>query len=521
MLNLLVIPGLVVLSSITVLVHGRKTVLPLHPRFRAHLKCPYADHWLAKGPERAAFDLGLDVNGRKLQAPSSSLDSWTDLLRGSCTYTNAFSGEMTCVQFQGIGWTDDSATTRCAQESDSTFSTTENCSSDDAIMAGWCEKKIADGMYETTLMVLSSMADCDGNKMACETFMAGTFIAAGECSTTTTSATTSAAITTTVVTSSASELESTTTGSTTTSEEAPTTTTSENIFSITSSTSGVLQGSCTYTNAFSGGTTCLQFQGSGWINEDMISRCAQESDSTFSNDGCSEEDTIMAGWCEKMIVSDKYETTLMVISSMADCDGNKMACETFVGGTFLAAGECSSTGTESEESVEASGETTTSSSWSGAAADDDSSMKCLLAPGAIGAAHQAGFSKGYSSSCPGTPAQESPYMWPLRWSADVESKSVAFGSDDVVFTSRGKTFYMLDKNMKRSDTTYQEGKGLIKFIFICCMINRSSNSNLYSIPQNRCQDCYEPLGKGHVRTSTKTPQKRDSWPVERIKPTAQ
>jgi hypothetical protein len=85
-------------------------------------------------------------------------------------------------------------------------------------------------------------------------------------------------------------------------------------------------------------------------------------------------------------------------------------------------------------------------------------MKCILAPGAIGAAHQAGFSKGYSASCPGTPAQESPYMWPLKWSADVESKSMAYGSDDIVFNSRGKTFYMLDKNMKRSDTTYQYGK---------------------------------------------------------------
>ena len=480
MLNLLVITGLVVVpSSITVvIVQGRKPVtLPLHPRFRAHLKCPYADQWLAKGPERAAFDLGLDANGRKLQSsPSSSLDSWTDIVRGSCTYTNAFSGERTCVQFQGIGWTDDSATARCAQESDSTFSTTENycSSSEDSIMAGWCEKKIADGMYENTLLVLSSMADCDGNKMACETFMAGTYIAAGECLNTTTSTsatTTSVAITTTVVTSSsAPELESTTTtGSTTTSEEeTTTTTTSENIFGDSLTNSGAVPGSCTYANAFSGETTCLQFQGSGWINEDMISRCAQESDSTFSNDGCSEEDTMMAGWCEKMIDSDKYETTLMVLSSMADCDGNKMACETFVGGTFLAAGECLTTnGTASEStSVEASGEIPSSSTWSGAAADDDSSMKCLLAPGAIGAAHQAGFSKGYSSSCPGTPAQESPYMWPLRWSADVESKSMAYRSDDVVFASRGKTFYMLDKNMKRSDTTYQEGKGLKIFIFI-------------------------------------------------------
>ena len=48
-------------------------------------------------------------------------------------------------------------------------------------------------------------------------------------------------------------------------------------------------------------------------------------------------------------------------------------------------------------------------------------------------------------------------MWPLKWAANTESQSMAFGSDDVVYTSRGRTFYMLDRNWKRSDTTYQEG----------------------------------------------------------------
>lgn len=77
--------------------------------------------------------------------------------------------------------------------------------------------------------------------------------------------------------------------------------------------------------------------------------------------------------------------------------------------------------------------------------------------GAIGAAHQSGFSKGYSNECAGTPAEGSPYMWPMAWSADVDTKSMAFGYDEVVHHNRGRTFYRLDKNWKRSDTTLATG----------------------------------------------------------------
>ena len=37
--------------------------------------------------------------------------------------------------------------------------------------------------------------------------------------------------------------------------------------------------------------------------------------------------------------------------------------------------------------------------------DDDNTNKCQIAPGAIGSAHQAGYSKGYSTSCPNTPGE--------------------------------------------------------------------------------------------------------------------
>jgi len=49
----------------------------------------------------------------------------------------------------------------------------------------------------------------------------------------------------------------------------------------------------------------------------------------------------------------------------------------------------------------------------------------------------------------GTPAEGSPYMWPIRWSADVENMAMQFGSDNITYTSASKVWYMLDKNWKR------------------------------------------------------------------------
>ncbi|KAL7544202.1 hypothetical protein ACHAWF_007583 [Thalassiosira exigua] len=93
-----------------------------------------------------------------------------------------------------------------------------------------------------------------------------------------------------------------------------------------------------------------------------------------------------------------------------------------------------------------------------AEADGDvDSRKCLLAPGAIGGGHQSGSSTGYGNSCPEAPARESPYMWPLSWSADFEQHYLQYGSDEVVYHGKGKVFYKLDRNWKRSDMTYEKG----------------------------------------------------------------
>lgn len=48
-------------------------------------------------------------------------------------------------------------------------------------------------------------------------------------------------------------------------------------------------------------------------------------------------------------------------------------------------------------------------------------------------------------------------MWPMAWSANVEAKSMMYGSDDVLYHSKGAVAYRLDKNWKRMDWHYQRG----------------------------------------------------------------
>jgi len=185
----------------------------------------------------------------------------------------------------------------------------------------------------------------------------------------------------------------------------------------------------------------------------MNERCASEADSslTMGGDGCPKPSEL-AGWCVKEAASSSnaFEATSMMISAMSDCDGNKMACESFVGGAFEADSGCG--GGAPPAAAGAGG-----MDYSSMGAPVGGETKCILAPGAIGAAHQSGFSDGYSSTCPGTPAEGSPYMWPMAWSADVDTQSLAFGFDDVVHRNKGRTFYRLDKNWKRSDTLYSKG----------------------------------------------------------------
>lgn len=217
------------------------------------------------------------------------------------------------------------------------------------------------------------------------------------------------------------------------------------------SASAGVRASCSFSNQWTG-PSCMEFRGDGWTEASMEARCAAEQNSSLvmGEEGCPKP-AELAGWCVKEPSAGSIEATSMMISGMSDCDGNKMACETFVGGAFEGASGC---GGGAPPATGMGGGVPSEYANMGPPAGDN---KCMIAPGAIGAAHQSGFSKGYSNECQGTPAEGSPYMWPMAWSADVDTKSMAFGYDEVVHHNRGRTFYRLDKNWKRSDTTLAKG----------------------------------------------------------------
>lgn len=129
----------------------------------------------------------------------------------------------------------------------------------------------------------------------------------------------------------------------------------------------------------------MEFRGSAWTSESMEERCALESSSSLQNEGCvSSENT--AGFCVKSIADDTFEYNLLELSENTDCDGTKMACETFVGGQFTAAGACGSTN--------AAGSSSSASSAFDISSESSEPAACGIAPGAIGAAHQNAFSTG-------------------------------------------------------------------------------------------------------------------------------
>ena len=168
------------LSMLSGITATPKQLPHLHHKFHAHIRCPYADRWLAKGPEQAAIELGLasDLVRQYDGSHRFILDRTTS---GSCTYTNPFSGD-SCTEFRGTGWTTDSMKERCSQEASSTFTEGEGCAYDDNT-GGYCVKDVTDETFEYNLLVLSSTAGCDGIKMACETFVGGIFAASSSCGT--------------------------------------------------------------------------------------------------------------------------------------------------------------------------------------------------------------------------------------------------------------------------------------------------------------------------------------------------
>lgn len=150
-----------------------------------------------------------------------------------------------------------------------------------------------------------------------------------------------------------------------------------------------------------------------------------------------------AGWCR---TAEGSEMTHTVLSSFAStCESAASACVTRSQGVFVAVGQCAQ-GDDQQGS---------SNDWSIFSGSE--TPLCSIAPGPMGAAHQLAQSPGYSSNCNSTPAQQSPYMWPLRWTANVEAKSLGYQTDEIQYVSRGRVWYMLDKNWKRHDTWYEWG----------------------------------------------------------------
>ena len=105
--------------------------------------------------------------------------------------------------------------------------------------------------------------------------------------------------------------------------------------------------------------------------------------------------------------------TMMLVMEGADCSVNTTMCEAFLGKKCVANEACASSGGPTSFPDAAMAPFLSSSPSSlvaGGVEDEEYSVRCLLALGAIGAAHQAGYSKGYSPTCPDTPGEGSPYM---------------------------------------------------------------------------------------------------------------
>jgi hypothetical protein len=168
-------------------------------KFRHHFRCPYAAEWVTKGPHQAAIDLGIVVgagrNNHHKQNNHTASTSATRMVRGGssmhhhhknrllqansimsaivghCTFTNAWTGQPTCVEFRGQYSLEDMQS-RCASEQDSNLVEGDPCSSTTNPPVGWCLVEISG---TTTMEATPMVGDCQQNKMACESFMSGTF----------------------------------------------------------------------------------------------------------------------------------------------------------------------------------------------------------------------------------------------------------------------------------------------------------------------------------------------------------
>eukprot|EP00931_Biecheleriopsis_adriatica_P032727 TRINITY_DN1905_c0_g1_i1.p1 TRINITY_DN1905_c0_g1~~TRINITY_DN1905_c0_g1_i1.p1 ORF type:complete len:837 (-),score=194.46 TRINITY_DN1905_c0_g1_i1:49-2214(-) len=206
------------------------------------------------------------------------------------------------------------------------------------------------------------------------------------------------------------------------------------------SQSDTVYGTCSYSTTW--GDSCMEMRGASWTDDSAKAKCDAPamgaSPGTLEKGGRCSQEGAFAGWC---VAKGGTEYTAMV----GECSAQTTGCG-FMGGEFMGAGQCAPEDDKSDESNKAP-------DVGGVSGDG----WCTLAPGAAGAAHMQAQSPGYSFDCAGAPSQQSPYMWPLMWSAHVESRGLKFGSDEIQYTSKGKVMYMLNKNWKRLDMYFQSG----------------------------------------------------------------
>eukprot|EP00746_Dinoflagellata_sp_MGD_P167188 gnl/MRDRNA2_/MRDRNA2_97619_c0_seq1.p1 gnl/MRDRNA2_/MRDRNA2_97619_c0~~gnl/MRDRNA2_/MRDRNA2_97619_c0_seq1.p1 ORF type:complete len:718 (+),score=165.77 gnl/MRDRNA2_/MRDRNA2_97619_c0_seq1:111-2264(+) len=209
-------------------------------------------------------------------------------------------------------------------------------------------------------------------------------------------------------------------------------------------------GSCTYTNAFAGGEMCFEFRGSTWDQAAATERCNNAMPGTAGtlakDTPCPKSDNF-AGWC---MTNEGKEAGTMDRGGMMDtCEKVSDGCAQWSQGEFKKDGVCAA----DASAAPASGPPAGSGGTDGVGMNDI----CGLAPGPVGAAHMGGYSPGYKVDCAGAPAEQSPWMWPLKWSAHVHSRTYKFGSDVPQYEGKSQVWYMLNKNWKRMDSYESNG----------------------------------------------------------------
>ena len=99
----------------------------------------------------------------------------------------------------------------------------------------------------------------------------------------------------------------------------------------------VIAGHCVYTNPFSKQEECREFHGSAWAEADIAEECRAQSADVLPG-ACGYAETL--GSCVLKGEPDKVVHVVMPGNDASLCSNQKLGCEVFAGGAFVAAGVC-------------------------------------------------------------------------------------------------------------------------------------------------------------------------------------